>query len=580
MCFCVKLRIMFSVKCLFVIFIFLSVGGGEWPLPERKGLTSSFGEWRDSHLHAGIDLPVNGIGEVIYSVCDGWVMRVRTSPWGYGKAVYVKNGRGEIFVYAHLNSFSKELDKKVRKEQLRRLSYAVDMWFKEGEIPVEKGEVIAYAGRSGCSAPHLHFELRDKNNCPVDPFVRGFDVADTIPPVIKAIRFVPLDEFSMVSGSHLGKVFEVVTDTVSVFVQGVAGISIETEDRVNNRSGRLGPKTIRLYKNDLLIRTEFIDRFSYSNYTDSRFLFDFAYRIKTGRKFRRLFTVPGNGFRFYRGGDGIITENDTGSYSIEVYDGSGNMSSLFVNLLDSSGRKNVNSSDSLYEKILFETNGFQIFGKWYNLKATREFLKSGDSLAIWNFTKKKFLNLESPDGKCKILLNEGETINTKLIAIRTKSGEENMWSWEPSIPFQRKVKIKVKIPPDKKFVSFYEKNGSQWSFCSSKKEGAYLVGFIGHLGTFSLIEDSLAPVVSLSKKYFSSKVPLRINVWDPLSGVDFYSIKTFIDDKQTVFRYDPQRKRLIFEYPEEISKGKHKLVLTLSDKQGNKTSGEWKIVKK
>jgi hypothetical protein len=571
---------MIYFNLLLVIFYF-SDADIKWPLPERKGLTSSFGEWRDGHLHAGIDLPIARVGDKVYSVCDGWVMRIRTSPWGYGKAVYIKNSTGEVFVYAHLDSFFEELDRKVRKEQLRRFSYSVDIWFREGEIPVEKGDVIAYAGRSGCSAPHLHFELRDKSNNPVDPFVRGFDVPDTIPPVIKAIRLVPLDESSRVFGSHLGKVLEVKKeDTVSVYIEGRAGIEIETIDIVNEKSGSLGIKEIRLYKDGLLIRKEFVDRFSYTNYNDSRFLFDFEYRMRTGRKSRRLFNVPGNGFAFYEGGDGVINEKDRGSYLIEVYDGAGNMNRVVLELLDSAEYSNIDPGDSPDKRMLFATNGFQVYGKWFDLKKTKEFLNSGDSIVIWNFLKRKFRLVESPDGKCQIVLNEGETISTNLIAVSTKAGEENTWSWEPPIPFRRKVKIKVKIPSDNKFISLYEKNGSQWSFCSSKKEGKYLVDFIDHLGVFGLREDSLPPVISLSKEYCSSKVPLIINVWDSLSGVDFYSIKTFIDDKQTVFRYDPQKKRLIFEYSEEIPRGKHILKLSLSDRQGNEISKEWEIVKR
>jgi len=551
-----------------------------WPLAERKGLLSSFGEWRDGHLHAGIDLPTARIGEEVYSSSDGWVTRVKTSPWGYGKVVYIKSWTGETYVYAHLSSFSKYLKKIVRNKQLRKNSYAVEIWFKEGEISIKKGEVIAYTGRSGCVSPHLHFELRDKNNNPIDPFSRGFTVGDTIPPVIKAVRFIPLEESSKVSGSHIGKVFKVASDTISVFVEGRVGIEIETVDMVNTRSGRLGLKEIKLYKNGLLIRREFVDRFSYSNYKDSRFLFDFEYRMKTGRKFRRLFTVSGNGFPFYKGLDGIITGDDTGNYLIEVYDGSGNMSNLVVELIKSLGEKKIESSDLDSNKILFETNGFQVHGKWYDLRKTKEFLKSGDSISIWNFTKKNFNKLQSPDGKCQIILNQGDKINTKLIAVRVNSGETVTWSWEPPIPLKKKVKIRTKVPKKDKFFSIYEKNGSAWSFCSSNREGKYLIDFIDHLGAFGVLEDTIPPVVSLSRKYFSSRTPLRINVWDSLSGVDFSSIQTLVDGKQTVFRYDPQKKRLIFEHPEEISKGKHKLKLSLSDRQGNKTSRVWEIVKK
>jgi hypothetical protein len=472
------------------------------------------------------------------------------------------------------------LEKVVRNKQLRKGSYAVELWFKKGEMPVSRGEVVAFSGRSGCSAPHLHFELRDVNNHPIDPFVRGFSVPDTIPPVIKAVRFVPLDGFSTVFGSHLGMVFDNVSDTVSVFVKGKVGIEVEAVDRVNSRSGRLGPKEFKLYKNGILVRREFIDRFSYSNYKDSRFMYDFEYRMKTGRKLKRLFTVPGNGLPFFEGGDGIILAADTGNYSIEVYDAAGNMKRLAIKLLNLKGIEKIEVNDPDADKILFETYGFKVFDKWYDLNKTKAFLQSGDSLAIWNFTKKKFTNLKSPDSKCQLILNQGEKLNSELIALRVKEDENTVWSWEPPIPLRKKAKIKIKVPKKGKLYSLYEKSDWGWSLCSSKREGEYLVAFIDHLGSFGILQDSISPVVSLKRKYFSSTTPLQIHVEDSLSGVDFYSIKTIVDGKRTVFRYDPQKERLVFEHPEEISQGKHRLKLSLSDEQGNKVSKEWEIVKR
>jgi hypothetical protein len=290
--------------------------------------------------------------------------------------------------------------------------------------------------------------------------------------------------------------------------------------------------------------------------------------------------LPGNGFPFYQGGDGIISGDDTGYYLIEVYDGSGNVSRLVLELMNLKGKGSLDLSDSDSKKLVFETNGFVADGKWYNLRKTNGFLKSGDSIAIWNFTKKQFKTMQSPDGKCQIILDPSAQINSKLIAVRVKKKEEIAWSWEPPIPLKKKVKIKVKIPENGKFYSLYEKNRNGWSFCSSDVEGDYMVDHVDHLGVFCILKDSIPPIVSLGRKYFSSKTPLQINVRDSLSGVDFYSIKTLIDDKQTVFRYDPQIERLICEHPEEISKGKHKLSLSLSDKQGNKIARAWEIVKK
>lgn len=576
--FFVKLFIMIFLLSVYAVIV--SSVDVQWPLAERKGLLSSFGEWRDGHLHAGVDFPVLKIGEEVYSVSDGYVTRLKTSPWGYGKVIYIKSWTGETYVYAHLYDFFSDLKKIVRKEQLVRKSYSVELWFKENQFIVKKGDIIAYAGRSGCFDPHLHFELRDASGSPVDPFIRGFSVEDTLPPVIRAVRLLPLDETSTVFGSHRGKVFKVVGDTLSILVEGVVGIEIETLDRVNTRSGRLGIKEIKLYKNGVLMRREFVDRFSYSNYKDSRFLFDFEYRKRTGRKFRRLFTVPGNGFPFYEGEDGIITGQDRGFYLIEVYDGSDNMSSLVIKLLNSRERNRMDSASSHSNKLMFEPNGFHVNDKWYNLRKVKEFIKSGDSIAIWNFSKKKFRTLQSPDRKCQISFNKGDQINSKLIAVKVNNGTSSFWSWEPPIPLKRKVKIKIKVPKGDAGYSIYEKNGSGWDFCSSAREGGYLVDFIDHLGVFGILKDTIAPQVSLKRKHFSSKMPLRISVQDSLSGVDFYSIQTFIDYKQTVFRYDPQKKRLIFEHPDEVSKGKHILKLSLSDRQGNQISRVWEIVKK
>jgi hypothetical protein len=567
---------------MILLYLVILLFGNEtvWPLPEKTGLLSSFGEWRDGHLHAGIDLPTKGIGEKAYSVSDGWVLRVRTSPFGYGKAIYIKSWTGEIYVYGHLSSFSRNVEKIVRKEQLRILSYETDIWLKEAEVKVNKGEVIGYTGRSGCSSPHLHFELRDKTNNPMDPFIRGFSVPDTVSPIIEAIRLVPLDETSTVGGSHIGKIFKYPKDTISVFVEGKIGVEIEIVDKVNTNSGRLGSKEIRLLKDNKLIRREFIDKFSYVNYTDSRFLFDFVSQMRTGRKFRRLFAFPGNDFPFYEGNDGIIEGKKRDVYSIEVYDCAWNVAYLYLKFLDSLGKKEIEPDDLSEKSLHFETNGFLVYGKWFDLRKLTPVLKSGDSIMVWNLTKSDFLKLRSPDGKCQILLPSDGKTQTKVIAVKVNKSKPKIWCWEPPIPFKKKTKIKIKVPVEEKFSSIYEKKDNKWTFYSSRREGKYLVSSIDHLGTFGVLKDTVTPGVSLKRNSFSSKIPLEIEVWDSLSGVDFSSIRTFIDGKQTVFAYEPERKRLIFEYPEEIAKGEHLLKLSLSDKERNKTSKEWNIVKK
>ena len=110
---------------------------------------------------------------------------MRTSPWGYGRVLYQKLADGRMVVYAHLESFAEPMAELVQQAQQQRGRYSVDLYFKEGEIPVLGDSVIAWSGESGAGPPHLHLELRDANNVAVNLLLHGFAIADTIAPTLQ-----------------------------------------------------------------------------------------------------------------------------------------------------------------------------------------------------------------------------------------------------------------------------------------------------------------------------------------------------------------------------------------------------------
>jgi len=58
------------------------------PLAPPLYVSGTFGELRNNHFHAGVDLRTNEeIGKPVYAVNDGFVSRVKVSPVGYGLAV-------------------------------------------------------------------------------------------------------------------------------------------------------------------------------------------------------------------------------------------------------------------------------------------------------------------------------------------------------------------------------------------------------------------------------------------------------------------------------------------------------------
>ena len=66
-------------------------------------LSGNFMEPRSDHFHSGLDIKTGGAeGVPVKSVADGWVSRIKVSPWGYGNAVYIDHGNGYTSVYGHL----------------------------------------------------------------------------------------------------------------------------------------------------------------------------------------------------------------------------------------------------------------------------------------------------------------------------------------------------------------------------------------------------------------------------------------------------------------------------------------------
>ena len=89
-------------------------------------LSGTFGELRDNHFHAGIDIKTfEKEGYPVLSIADGYVSRIKISTWGYGKVIYINHNDGKTSVYAHLNRFSDKIEKEIRKKQYENELYEI-----------------------------------------------------------------------------------------------------------------------------------------------------------------------------------------------------------------------------------------------------------------------------------------------------------------------------------------------------------------------------------------------------------------------------------------------------------------------
>ncbi|MFN2372137.1 MAG: M23 family metallopeptidase, partial [Candidatus Krumholzibacteriia bacterium] len=160
-----------------------------WPLDlDTRFLTSNFMERRPGRYHAGLDFKTDSrTGFAVRAVEDGYVSRVRAEAGAYGRAVYVQGVSGRTTVYAHLERFSDRIAALVAAERARSGVYRVRLEPGPDALPVRAGDVLGLSGQSGTGGPHLHFEVRDDAQRPLNPLDWGFAVADTFAPVIAAV---------------------------------------------------------------------------------------------------------------------------------------------------------------------------------------------------------------------------------------------------------------------------------------------------------------------------------------------------------------------------------------------------------
>ncbi|WP_091737005.1 M23 family metallopeptidase [Phenylobacterium immobile] len=136
------------------------------PLPGEE-IASPFGlrqmPWEASgRLHAGVDIPAPS-GERIRLAADGVIVRAGESST-YGRFAEVRHAEGLTTLYAHMG----------------RIAPGV-----RSGVALKAGSTVGQVGSSGTSTgPHLHFEIRDAQDRPMNPdaFIgRAFATADELP---------------------------------------------------------------------------------------------------------------------------------------------------------------------------------------------------------------------------------------------------------------------------------------------------------------------------------------------------------------------------------------------------------------
>jgi hypothetical protein len=538
------------------------------PLDGPLVMIGTFGEIRADHFHSGIDLSTNEEeGKKVYAAAAGYISRIKIAPDGYGKALYITHPNGYVTVYGHLKKFNAEIEKYARKIQYKKESFAIDVYPKRGDLPLNKGEVIAFSGSTGAAeGPHLHFEIRDaKTEWVINPLLFGFNVADHAAPEISKIKIYSLNHEGVVINATESATYKVSDESGQYLILGPQvinafgdiGFGIETNDKMSADDKRYG---LGIYSIEMKVDGErqCFFRFNSFSFDETRYAnahVDYGEEILHDDQIQRCYRLPGNKLSMDEDSTmaGDLLMNDGAMHDIEfiVSDFAGNKSSLSLKL----------QSDESLSSIPFPS-------------------PPEDAAVI---SDKKGININTDDICIKIPV--GAVYDETWFSFsKSEGGKKSLSSvyhvGGKTVAVQNPITIEIKPTlnlsdslQQKMFIASHGKNGTVKYESGEWKKG-FLSASARHFGDFEIMIDTTPPIIKATHQPSSDSSgktsEISFHIADNLSGIESY--RATINGKFFLLEYDAKSGTLMGEIPGSNKNKKHSFVLSVSDKKGNTAS--------
>ena len=524
------------------------------PLDIKTVLAGTFGELRSNHFHAGVDIKTQRKeGLNVYAVGDGYVSRIKVALWGYGKVIYVDHPNGYTSVYAHLSKFGKGIEDYVKKIQYQKESYETGNIFpKKGELPVKKGQVIAFTGSTGgFVAPHLHYEIRNtKTEKIINPFLFGLKVKDTIPPKIKGLFVYPLSDSSRVNHQTnktllaFKKIKENSYTTNRITAKGPIGFGIHVYDLLNNARNKNGIYSIEMKVNGHHVYYHDVETFSFAESKYINLLIDYPNYAKYKKRFQKTHKVKGNQLSIYKNllNNGVIDVKSGYNYTIEIIvkDFEGNQTKVKIPV------KGV-KSNALFKQAK-DTTAYKIipdkFHKWTQKEVTIAFPKN-------TFYNETYLDFKVEKGVATI-----HKPNIPLHKSFTLTFDVSMYTEK------ERNQLYIANINNKKYPSYQSTRKKRNKFYTTTKT----------LGKYTLKTDLEKPTVFLknfkNKQWISKLNRIVVHISDKGTGIKSY--RATLDGAWILMEYDLKKKQIVYDFNDKKLIGaKHLLQIEVEDNVGN-----------
>ena len=529
------------------------------PLDITLVLSGTFAELRSSHFHGGLDIKTQRKeGLKVYTAAQGYVSRIKVSHFGYGKAVYVTHPNGYTTVYGHLQKFSKRLEKYIKDCQYEKESYEVEMFPSTEELIVEPNEVIGYSGNSGSSGgPHLHFEIRDNQERPMNPMLFGLDVQDTKPPYVSGVYAYPKDKKSLINGKNERVPLRLIPlkngdyEVEKISAYGNIGFGVTSYDKQDLAPNNNGVSNIQTYFNGNKSLEIDFKRFSFDESKHIKRLIDYEYFKSKKSRIQKLFIQKNNPLSLYK------DAYDNGYISVE------------------------DSTSSVYKVRIRD---FKDNETWITIPVNGEYQEFSEEIAD-DISNKTIVYSD----KATVLNDNNITVNFysntlyEDAYIDFKVASDTLYLHEDTIPLQKNFYINYDLSNyksehlDKIYIArLYGKYNKPY-YVSTKRKGNIVSAGSKEFGKFALAMDTISPTINpvnfQDKKWLSKYRYLKVKIEDDVSGISKY--RATVNGKWILMEYDYKTNTLTHDFNDNIVKDtKNELKIIVTDNVGNSSTFE------
>ena len=517
----------------------------ESPLKIPLILSGTFGELRSNHFHSGIDFKTNKeTGIPIFASASGYVSRIKVSPTGFGKAIYIAHENGLTTVYAHLENFNKEISQYILQKQYDLKTFSLDLTIDSNKFKIEKGDNIGYTGNSGSSSgPHLHFEIRNtKTQHPLNPMNWDFEIKDTKKPIIESVFIYKLNDPLNIEKENM------INQKV---ITGQFSFGIKTYDLLDLAENKNGINTIKIYLDNQLYYHYEIQEFSFNETKYINSLIDYKEYKKSKQRIYKCYVEKNNQLSVYKKiiNNGIFKDLDEGAHSIKI--------------IVEDSYKNNEEQDFVF---IYKKNETE---KSYN----------GEEIIDCN----KDFSFENEN--IKILIPQKSLYTDCFFSFEKNQKSKNHTEYtimSHDIPLHKSFQLSIKpdtgINQSEKLI-MVQINNKDSLFITSKWKNGEIVGNPSSFGIFTLTKDEEKPKIeALNFQKDLSKTPsIRFKISDNLSGINEYFAE--IDGKWILMEYDAKNQLIEHNFINKPDGKHHKLYIKVSDKNGNFIEKEFDFVR-